>query len=1368
MSTSRDKMVRQESSRSTVTLSSFANYSGSISARRSQLHRQNSFGVPPNRLFSFFYWLKDLTTSTDTTDEKITSTILNVVNVVVDTIFCVLYLVEASYLTRPENHEKDWHYIQRNAHLWHVLVGIATYNFLTVFCSFVFSDSKLDSLKSIRHIITTVIAIPFIVSVFIEDGQMLYVPYFLQIFALISRVQQALNFYIDMGVSDLPMDPLKSKSIIFVLYIFSLIYCAISAFQVAEYDHLLESNDHNDLLKLLYFVLITMSTIGYGDLTPKNQLGYAIVILLILAVISVFPFMISGIIDALAQAKAGEGIFKAGGNKFMIISGSLHSAQKLANVLNGFWFTNKEYSNAAFKIVIFGPSEPSKEVQALLHSARYKNRVVYLKGTPLENKDLDRIQARHAEGIFIIADRNSPFSPLEEDRHNTLSTLAFRNVSDAGIYTYNLLPETEIYQKMAATQVVCADELRQVLLAFNCLQQATATLILNLLHQHRPSEKFTEAWEAEYDDSLGNEFYISYLNPIFDGKPFGFVSWFLYRRFQVILFGVRIRLQSGEYHTALNPGKDYRFQHTEQCIFIAQNPTDLEDINALTERHLENFLDHLRETQPEDDEDIGADYHAKNFSNALLTLRPRSHCARRRRKTKSTKRAFHGGSVAGVAPYSLHTGPYELHAAMPITTTTEEDEIDCEPEFDLMSGPEDEREEGATAEGSSASLLSISKQPVISDKDSQQSTLKPASMVDKVVESKSSVIRESRRKSMPPDEQTTELRIGYPTAPYAGAKLPLCILIDPRHAGDRKVQDMVISSWSHVLETRRVKAQEMEADRKAQRPRSSSVSGHDLLSASAAVGSTSQSSFATAVPKTKSSSKATASASQQETGHILICSPNFDVFRLICTLRSAHLKQIQDVVILSPRQPNPQEFKNLKCFPRLYFLIGDCLSRDDLEKGAITESSKYLFMRHPANGGVDGSFFDSAAVINRILVQQIFSDVQISRVSRLASAPEHSKSSSLLSNNTAFNSNTGTLYGAAGGRIVAAGPTQKKAISLESLNEGPQCVYELVEERSVDYLQIRKTEVSLDRDRRCGIDCKPTILEGAGGAFGPESDSGYYGLPQHQLVNGVGGPRRKLITDAGTDFYHNPIYASGGVLVGGLLDHVLYQLYSNPSILQLIKLLCGIQTKEDVKRDFHLFKQYGAGCHLECIPVPEGFGVQTMKPMKDNCSSSRSFGSGSSSSSSCDEELSSECEGDEKGATSKPKQEDMDKKKKKKKSNHESSFSRAASKGKKKISQLFNPLSTTNSHQSNNSDASIDSDYIYDNRHKNFLHLYEHLALDQGVIPIGLLRLQGDDPKTVHLGIGGSSRCYAITNPLLDTIVLDTDQVFILTRQGSS
>lgn len=55
-----------------------------------------------------------------------------------------------------------------------------------------------------------------------------------------------------------------------------------------------------------YFTLITASTVGYGDITPKNQLGYAVVVLIIVAVLTVFPWMISGIMDALAQAKGKQ------------------------------------------------------------------------------------------------------------------------------------------------------------------------------------------------------------------------------------------------------------------------------------------------------------------------------------------------------------------------------------------------------------------------------------------------------------------------------------------------------------------------------------------------------------------------------------------------------------------------------------------------------------------------------------------------------------------------------------------------------------------------------------------------------------------------------------------------------------------------------------------------------------------------------------------------------------------------------------------------------------------------------------------------------------------------------------------------------
>ncbi|KAF8975653.1 hypothetical protein BGZ46_008945 [Entomortierella lignicola] len=1299
----RERFSRQESAQSFVTTASLINsYPTSISARRNQLHLQNTFGEQPNIFIEYVYWIKDLVMSPDSTDEKITSTVLNVINVVVDTVFCILYLVEANSLTRPPGYESHWLYIQRSKSFWHILVAIAIYNFITVVVGLTFSESKMISIRSTRHIVSTLVAVPFIISIFIEDGHELYVPYFLQSFALISRVQQALNFYIDIGVSDLPMDPLKSKTVIFALYIITLIYCAISAFQVAEYDQLMGSDDHNDLLKLLYFVLITMSTIGYGDVTPKNQLGYAIVILVIIAVVTVFPWMISGIMDALAQAKAGEGIFKSGGQKFMIISGSLHSAQKLANVLNGFWFTNKEYTTSACKIVILGLSEPSKEIEALLQSARYKNRVIYLKGTPLESKDLERIQAKHAEGIFIIADRHSPHSAQEEDRHITLSTLAFRNVSDAGIYTYNLLPETEIYQKLAATQVVCADELRQVLLAFNCLQQATATLILNLLHQHRPSESFSEAWEAEYDDSLGNEFYISYLNPIFVGKPFGFVSWFLYRRFQVMLFGIRIRLQSGEYHTALNPGKDYCFQHNEQCIFIAQNPTDLDDINELDEKKLENFLQHLHQTREEDVETIGLDYHAKNFSKALLTLMPTNRFRGKQRRTRSSR-------TDSSNSYTRTAGRFQLHSAMP-TITNEDDEIDVEPEVSFMSDTEGSgAEQGSNEPQSSLATAPAPTLHVISETIAQAPQAKENEAMKKKYEVLAKNAVDEKLENMKrQDDKAENLRVGYPPAPFPGAKMPLCTLVDSRKETEQRMSDMIISSWGDLLKLRDEKAGQMESES----------------------GSEAQPNF---TEGGSSKSDSTSSTPSQEPGHILICSPNYDIFRLICTLRSVHLRQLQDVVILCPRQPTAIEFKFLRAFPRLYFLIGDCLSRDDLERGAITKSSKYLFLRHPENAGVDGSFFDSVAVINRILVQQIFSDAQIARVSKLGRNDD--RRGKMASSAT---------YDTWDPSVVL--PTTKKAVSLQTINEGPQCVYELVEERSVEFLQIRKTDISVENEGQY-ISGPKTILDGAGAPiqkFGPETDSGYYGHPVHEKSKHAGS----------LDFYHNPIYASGGVLVGGLLDHVLYQLYSNPSILQLIKLLCGIRTKADVKRDFHLFKQYGAGCYLECIPVPDGFGVQTIRPPKRQ----PEHGDGSFNTAFNDDDSSGNDEADGNSPN------------KKRSKKVGSSFSKAASLGKQRISEFFHNENHRYHHHhgrdnSGNSSDSIDSEYIYDNRHKNFLHLYEHLALDQGVIPIGLLRLQGDDPKTVHLGIGGSSRCYAITNPLLDTIILDTDQVFVLTRE---
>ncbi len=56
----------------------------------------------------------------------------------------------------------------------------------------------------------------------------------------------------------------------------------------------------------------------------------------------------------------------------------------------------------------------------------------------------------------------------------------------------------------------------------------------------------------------------------------------MYAEFQVILVGVNVYdISVREHHVLLNPGKNYRMQESDECIFIAQSPSDVEEIASL-------------------------------------------------------------------------------------------------------------------------------------------------------------------------------------------------------------------------------------------------------------------------------------------------------------------------------------------------------------------------------------------------------------------------------------------------------------------------------------------------------------------------------------------------------------------------------------------------------------------------------------------------------------------------------------------------------------------------------------------------------------------------------------------------------------------
>ncbi|KAF4323275.1 hypothetical protein BBO99_00001551 [Phytophthora kernoviae] len=75
---------------------------------------------------------------------------------------------------------------------------------------------------------------------------------------------------------------------VFILSAIAVILCAAGVYQALE----VEQYDEHQKLQFhdaLYFVLVTVSTIGYGDITPRTELGHVFVIVVIIGIFTIVP-----------------------------------------------------------------------------------------------------------------------------------------------------------------------------------------------------------------------------------------------------------------------------------------------------------------------------------------------------------------------------------------------------------------------------------------------------------------------------------------------------------------------------------------------------------------------------------------------------------------------------------------------------------------------------------------------------------------------------------------------------------------------------------------------------------------------------------------------------------------------------------------------------------------------------------------------------------------------------------------------------------------------------------------------------------------------------------------------------------------------
>lgn len=187
----------------------------------------------------------------------------------------------------------------------------------------VFTETPLHYFRSLSTILDLLVILPFLALFPIPGARFVYVPYYLNCFLLIPHLKLIIRY--KRMTNPFGLTVFLEKLIMLVANIWTLVYFGVASFNYFEtrFDkYFLVSPNSLSLVDTFYFIVITFATVGYGDISPKTEMGKIIIIILILAAIAILPGLISDLMLAIVDNSNGGGIFHpTSGSEFVVISG---------------------------------------------------------------------------------------------------------------------------------------------------------------------------------------------------------------------------------------------------------------------------------------------------------------------------------------------------------------------------------------------------------------------------------------------------------------------------------------------------------------------------------------------------------------------------------------------------------------------------------------------------------------------------------------------------------------------------------------------------------------------------------------------------------------------------------------------------------------------------------------------------------------------------------------------------------------------------------------------------------------------------------------------------------------------------------------
>ncbi|XP_011311467.1 calcium-activated potassium channel slowpoke isoform X4 [Fopius arisanus] len=329
----------------------------------------------------------------------------------------------------------------------------------------------------------------------------------------------------------------------------------------------------------VYFLIVTMSTVGYGDVYCNTILGRTFLVFFLLVGLAIFASCIPEIIDLIGtRNKYGGTLKNERGRRHIVVCGHI-TYESVSHFLKDFLHEDRE--DVDVEVVFLHRKEPDLELEGLLK--RHYTTVEFFQGTMMNAVDLERVKVHEADACLVLANKYCQ-DPDAEDAANIMRVISIKNYSDdirviIQLMQYHnkaYLLNIPSWDWKQGDDVICLAELKLGFIAQSCLAPGFSTMMANLFAMRSfKTSPDTQAWQNDYLQGTGCEMYTETLSPSFTGMTFPQASELCFTKLKLLLLAIEIKGEAGaDSKISINP-RGAKIAANTQGFFIAQSADEV-------------------------------------------------------------------------------------------------------------------------------------------------------------------------------------------------------------------------------------------------------------------------------------------------------------------------------------------------------------------------------------------------------------------------------------------------------------------------------------------------------------------------------------------------------------------------------------------------------------------------------------------------------------------------------------------------------------------------------------------------------------------------------------------------------------------------